>query len=224
MFLFNQIKDPSTVVNIVMSNYSLNSEVMEGVLLKMKKGMAGGMKWKKHWVVADKKQLMQWTSATQPKSLDDQPKYTIDLRRSEVEESTVRKFAFSITNASQEQSFVYAAETFDAYEKWLRILFSDGSETKSDIPDSIDPIIANAKKSASSAGRPGVAYPEDDDDDDDSVIMVNHRPLKYDVISAFFFEKDITMVLSYFAKSRFILKIYNLLWIICLESSQPRNQ
>ncbi len=110
---------------------------MEGSLYKMKKGITGSNYWKKHWVYADNDYLYQWQSNNKPKG--EAPKYTCCLADCNIEESQVRKFAFKITEKSSKETMTFAAEDFNSYECWLKILFgnivydeSERSEEKSE--------------------------------------------------------------------------------------------
>lgn len=96
-------------------------EYREEALWKLKKGLTGSY-WKKNWVYADGETLYQWQSTTKPVS-GEAPKYSCLLGECKIEESSIRKYAFKITEKTGQESMLFAADDFDSYEAWLKLFF-----------------------------------------------------------------------------------------------------
>lgn len=94
---------------------------MQGSLWKLKKGITG-TSWKKHWVLVDESRIAQWPQRTQPTS-HELPKYTLNLEKCTIEESQLRKFCFKITERGTKITLILAADDYDSFEHWLRVLF-----------------------------------------------------------------------------------------------------
>lgn len=97
-----------------------NDMLIEGSLWKLKSSLTGST-WKKHWVSADGDVLRQWHARNKPPATES-PKYTFHLRDCTVEDNLVRKYCFKVTEKSTNTSLVFAADDFDTYEKWLKLL------------------------------------------------------------------------------------------------------
>lgn len=96
------------------------------------------------------------------------PKYTFDLSECKVEESHQRKFAFKITDPSDGTVAVYAAEDFDTYEKWIKVLFGNSEFKESVTTEERSDMVSN--------------YSED------------FKQFASDAIADFFFARDHTKV------------------------------
>jgi hypothetical protein len=126
-----------TEIDSVVGNFK------EGFLLKMKKGLTGSKYWKKHWVYADSDIFFQWQSSAKPLN-GESPKYSCTLKDCKVEESQIRKFAFKITANGSSESMVYAADDFDSYESWLKLLFGEVAYTdleKSEVNSELESVL-----------------------------------------------------------------------------------
>ncbi len=93
---------------------------IQGVLWKAKKGVAA-TGWKKHWVYADNFTIRQWSGKTKP-AKGEEPKYTMNVNECEIKPSSIRKFAFEVTEKSTGKSMIFAADEGVSYRKWLKIL------------------------------------------------------------------------------------------------------
>ncbi len=156
-----------------------NDITKEGSLWKMKKGITGSVYWKRNWVLIDYDHLYQWQTNSKPRN-GEAPKYTCQLGDCNIEETQLRKFSFKITEKSAQKSMVFAADDFDTYEAWLRLLF--GSTAYSESSDKIE-----QKSDASSD------YSEE------------FKQFTSDKISDFFFEHDVSKVV-YDYLQHFLLK------------------
>lgn len=100
---------------------SAMTETLQGSLWKMKKGITGSVYWRKNWVSADHEKLEQYTSKSKPPE-EEEPKYVVLLSSCVVEELSIRKFCFKISDATNGTDLVFACDNFSQYESWLKFI------------------------------------------------------------------------------------------------------
>lgn len=145
----------------------MESPLIEGWLWKLKKSMTGKDYWAQNWVATDSAVLVQYQSQKQPaKSV--KPKYSLTLASYSIEESSVRQYAFKISHKTSNENFVFAADSQESYEKWMKIL----------IRKQLDRKFSSAKFGSTNL------------DNETSTSSVDLEQMKPDIIADYFFTKD----------------------------------
>jgi hypothetical protein len=140
-----------------------------------------GSSWKKHWVVCDGHTVSQFHSRIKPPS-NEKAKYVLPLANCMVEDSHIRKFCFKIEEASSKTALVLAADDFETYEQWLKLLTNRG-ERSPPVEDNNASPQENEPTDADYVERSEASFEEKDDSGD-----ITSSPV--DVVLRFFQHYD----------------------------------
>jgi hypothetical protein len=183
----------------------MDTSYVEGSLWKQKNSLTGAT-WKKHWVQANESTVQQWHGKVRPPP-SEKAKYCFQLSDCTVEDFHARKFCFKIVELSTKLTLILAADDFDVYEKWLKVLFTHKKkaveaavldfpveETASSIHDTINH--PNYEASESSDHEEEFLPSEDDEVSEDPVLTYFKRHNRV-VVGAACLMKDVFYIVLY---------------------------